>query len=221
MSTAGGLVFQGTADGEFEAYDAKDGRRLWAFNARHGIIGCPISYSVAGRHNISILAGYGGTIGPFRQSREPRLEVWRASPSSDLRSRRCRRSAAHRAADFTVHALDDASLVIDQARAKAGLMAYQGNCAYCHGRLLHSAGSPAPDLRESALALTGRAFTRSSRTARCCPSSCRGSSGCPRSKCARIYLYIRAGARQVLLDQADKAKRPPPARESAASGRAH
>src|SRR5690606_34075963 len=37
LATAGGLVFQGTADGFFNAYDAHDGKPLWRFNAGLGI----------------------------------------------------------------------------------------------------------------------------------------------------------------------------------------
>src|SRR3546814_1242167 len=33
LSTAGNLVFQGTADGYFTAYDAESGKQLWQFNA--------------------------------------------------------------------------------------------------------------------------------------------------------------------------------------------
>jgi quinohemoprotein ethanol dehydrogenase len=59
--TAGDIVFQGTADGWFSAYDAKTGEQLWRFNAGHGIIGAPMSYAVDGRQYVSILVGYGGS----------------------------------------------------------------------------------------------------------------------------------------------------------------
>jgi quinohemoprotein ethanol dehydrogenase len=42
LATAGGLVFQGTAKGDFNAYDAKSGERLWQFNAGLGIISAPM-----------------------------------------------------------------------------------------------------------------------------------------------------------------------------------
>ena len=44
LATAGDLVFQGTADGYFSAYDASTGKRLWRFNAGLGIIAAPMSY---------------------------------------------------------------------------------------------------------------------------------------------------------------------------------
>ena len=67
LSTAGDLVFQGTGDGFFTAYDAASGERLWRFNAGLGIIGAPISYSVAGRQYVSILVGYGGATAIWNQ----------------------------------------------------------------------------------------------------------------------------------------------------------
>jgi len=47
MSSAGGLVFQGTGDGELEAYDAQSGARLWHFDAKLGIVSTPITYSAS------------------------------------------------------------------------------------------------------------------------------------------------------------------------------
>ena len=37
LSTAGGLVFQGKLNGEFVAYDAADGTRLWMHDLRWSI----------------------------------------------------------------------------------------------------------------------------------------------------------------------------------------
>ncbi|HEY1588362.1 MAG TPA: PQQ-dependent dehydrogenase, methanol/ethanol family, partial [Rhodanobacter sp.] len=60
LSTAGGLVMQGTGDGDLFAYDAGTGQELWHFDAGLGIIASPISYSSQGRQYLSILVGYGG-----------------------------------------------------------------------------------------------------------------------------------------------------------------
>jgi len=57
MATAGGLVFQGTADGFFSAYDELTGKSLWHFNAGLGIISAPIAYSAGGREYVSVLVG--------------------------------------------------------------------------------------------------------------------------------------------------------------------
>ncbi|PNY80130.1 PQQ-dependent dehydrogenase, methanol/ethanol family [Deinococcus koreensis] len=72
LTTAGGLVFTGTtADRDFIAFDAKNGKKLWSFKTNSGVIGQPISYSVNGKQYISVFSGYGGAIplwaGPMAQ----------------------------------------------------------------------------------------------------------------------------------------------------------
>jgi PQQ-like domain len=59
-TTAGNLVFEGHADGRFVAYSADTGAPLWTFDAQTGIVGAPITYKVAGRQYVFVLAGYGG-----------------------------------------------------------------------------------------------------------------------------------------------------------------
>jgi alcohol dehydrogenase (cytochrome c)/quinohemoprotein ethanol dehydrogenase len=60
LSTGGGLVFQGTAAGNFTAYSAKDGDQLWTFAAQTGIIAPPVTYTVNGDQYVAVLAGWGG-----------------------------------------------------------------------------------------------------------------------------------------------------------------
>ncbi len=60
LSTAGGLVFQGTSDGHFAAYAADSGEKLWDITTKIGIVAPPISYSVDGKQYVSVLAGWGG-----------------------------------------------------------------------------------------------------------------------------------------------------------------
>jgi quinohemoprotein ethanol dehydrogenase len=59
LSTAGGLVFQGTPLGDFHAYRATDGERLWSFKAQVGVVAAPASFEIAGEQYIVVLAGYG------------------------------------------------------------------------------------------------------------------------------------------------------------------
>ena len=60
MTTAGNLVWQGTADGRFVAYSADKGEKLWEINLGIGVIGSPITYEVDGVQYVSIMAGWGG-----------------------------------------------------------------------------------------------------------------------------------------------------------------
>jgi quinohemoprotein ethanol dehydrogenase len=61
VTTAGGLVFQGSADGNLSAYDADNGKMLWQVNVGTGVIAPPISYMVDGVQYISFQVGWGGS----------------------------------------------------------------------------------------------------------------------------------------------------------------
>ena len=61
LSTAGNLVFQGNVGGEFVAYDAADGTKLWSFPAQTGIVAAPATYTVGDAQYVVVLAGWGGT----------------------------------------------------------------------------------------------------------------------------------------------------------------
>ncbi len=57
LATAGGLVFAGESNGWFKAYDAKDGKVLWKFQAGAGVNAPPSSYMVGGKQYIAVAAG--------------------------------------------------------------------------------------------------------------------------------------------------------------------
>jgi alcohol dehydrogenase (cytochrome c) len=57
LSTAGGLVFTGEANGLFKAYDAETGSVLWKFQAGAGVNAPPSSYTVDGKQYIVVGAG--------------------------------------------------------------------------------------------------------------------------------------------------------------------
>ena len=60
LVTAGNLVFQGTAAGDFIAYNATNGAKLWSSWATTGIVAPPITYSIDGKQYVSVMAGWGG-----------------------------------------------------------------------------------------------------------------------------------------------------------------
>src|SRR3546814_15380040 len=68
MATAGNLVFQGHADGSFNAYDSETGKRLWTFAAGSGVLGPPITYKVNGRQYITVLSDFGTSGAPFGET---------------------------------------------------------------------------------------------------------------------------------------------------------
>ena len=57
LATAGGVVFTGTGDKEFLAFDAKSGRELWRYMANGGVNAPPISYAMDGKQYIAVAAG--------------------------------------------------------------------------------------------------------------------------------------------------------------------
>jgi len=61
LSTAGGLLFSGSADGYLYAFDAKTGKVLWkSAQATSGFLGVPSSWRVNGKQYVGIWAGWGG-----------------------------------------------------------------------------------------------------------------------------------------------------------------
>ena len=61
LSTAGNLVFQGNVGGEFVAYNAADGTKLWSFPAQTGVVAAPATYTIGDEQYVVVLAGWGGT----------------------------------------------------------------------------------------------------------------------------------------------------------------
>ena len=62
MTTAGGLVFFGTPEGEFIALDDETGEKLWSFQTGSGIVGQPITWEMEGEQYVSIASGWGGAV---------------------------------------------------------------------------------------------------------------------------------------------------------------
>jgi quinohemoprotein ethanol dehydrogenase len=73
LSTAGGLVFQGTNGGRFVAYDAKSGRELWTMEAQTGVVAAPASFELDGEQYIAEEVGYG--LAPYGTPNQSRLLV--------------------------------------------------------------------------------------------------------------------------------------------------
>jgi quinohemoprotein ethanol dehydrogenase len=200
MTTAGNLVFQGTGWGQFIAYSASTGEKLWSFYAGLGIIAAPISYSVDGQQYVSLLVGYGGNGGILGKLAD---YGWRF----DEQPRRLLTFALDRHVPlppgkpprFNVKAVDSPSLAIDQGQAARGAKEYQSAlCGFCHGAQLENVGSFAPDLRESALAAAWPAFRS------VLHEGALANLGMPKfghlteDKMRAIYLYIRQGARDAI-----------------------
>ena len=55
--TAGGLVFTGEGNGNFDAFDAKTGDQLWQFQAGAGVNAAPMAFALDGEEFIAVAAG--------------------------------------------------------------------------------------------------------------------------------------------------------------------
>jgi alcohol dehydrogenase (cytochrome c) len=58
LSTAGGLVFSGSAEGNLFALDAASGKPLWNFQAGATVYAAPISYQFEGKQYIAVTTGH-------------------------------------------------------------------------------------------------------------------------------------------------------------------
>ena len=63
LTTAGNLVFQGTADGRFIAYDATSGKSLWETPTGTGVVAAASTYMLDGVQYVSVAVGWGGVFG--------------------------------------------------------------------------------------------------------------------------------------------------------------
>jgi PQQ-dependent dehydrogenase (methanol/ethanol family) len=62
LTTAGNLLVQGNAQGQFVIYRANDGGKLWEMPILTGAVAGPISYSVNGEQYIAVAAGWAGSV---------------------------------------------------------------------------------------------------------------------------------------------------------------
>ncbi len=207
LTTAGNLVFQGTGRGRFIAYDATTGESLWSFDAGLGIIGAPITFEVSGQQYVSILVGYGGAAGMgtalfdygWRFNRQPRRLLTFALGKRGALPPNVVSSPA-------LAAVDDPALAIDEAEVAEGFKLYHSTCHLCHGMGVESTGSIAPDLRESPLALSWRAFDSVLREGLLSAVGMPKYDDLSERDRRAIFAYVRHRAREALHPHPDNAK---------------
>lgn len=150
LSTAGGLVFQGTAGGEFRAYDARTGSKLWSFPTQQGIVAAPVTYGLGDDQYVLVAAGWGG-IFPLLAGEiarhggmgggNGRLLAFKLGAGRVLPPPEGGRLIA---ADILPERFGDAATIA------LGKARYHRICAGCHGDSAVS-GGVLPDLRWSAI----------------------------------------------------------------------
>jgi alcohol dehydrogenase (cytochrome c) len=65
LATAGGVVFTGQLTGEFEAFDADTGKKLWHFQTGSGVEGQPVTWEQDGVQYVAVSSGIGGVYSLF------------------------------------------------------------------------------------------------------------------------------------------------------------
>ena len=126
LTTAGNLVFAGTADGRFAAYSADKGEKLWEAPIGVGMVAPPVTYEVDGRQYVSIAVGWGGVFGLFQ----------RASDKHDLgRVYTFALGAGKPLPEVPAYPQGEliSGVKYDPAHIAEGTRIYVSNCVFCHG----------------------------------------------------------------------------------------
>ena len=146
LSTAGNLVFQGNVGGEFVAYNAADGTKLWSFPAQTGIVAAPATYTVGDDQYVVVLAGWGGTyaISAGDASRLGGPAINR----SRVLAFKLGGSAALPEPSAAPALAKPPALLGDAQLARQGQVSFHTSCSTCHGDSAVG-GGVLPDLRWS------------------------------------------------------------------------
>jgi len=148
VSTAGNLVFQGTSMGEFAAYQADTGQRLWSTQTHTGILAPPITYEANGEQYVVVELGWGGAFGlaagqlahdaQANQGNIPRVLAFKLNGTDTMPE------APPPSNPPLTPPPDKASANV----VAAGKLQYHTFCSMCHGDSAFS-GGVLPDLRYS------------------------------------------------------------------------
>jgi len=156
LSTAGNLVFEGTAQGSLEAYRADNGQKLYSADTQSGVVAAPISYTVAGEQYIAVVVGWGGVF-PLA-SGEVALKSGRVQNISRVLAFKLRgKSSLPPLPQFTQPQLKPPRPTASASTVQKGEALFQSYCSTCHGDVAIS-GGVLPDLRYSG-ALGNTAWT--------------------------------------------------------------
>jgi alcohol dehydrogenase (cytochrome c)/quinohemoprotein ethanol dehydrogenase len=147
LSTAGNLVFEGTAQGDLEAYRADKGEKLWSADAQSGVIAAPISYTAGGEQYVAVVAGWGGVF-PLATG-EVALKSGRTQNISRVLAFKLGGKASlPPLPQLPLPQLNPPRSTSSAAIVQTGEGLYQRYCSTCHGDVAVS-GGVLPDLRYS------------------------------------------------------------------------
>ena len=125
-TTAGNLVFQGTADGRFVTYNAKTGEKLWEAPTGAGVVAGPATYMVDGTQYVSIAVGWGGVYGEAARATDVEMPgtVFTFALGGDAKPPLFSKMDPLKLVEGVEYKPEDVG---------PGTLLYVSNCALCHG----------------------------------------------------------------------------------------
>lgn len=148
LTTAGNLVFQGTTQGEFAAYRADTGEKLWSKSIGSGILGAPSTVEIDGEQLILVPAGSGTTsaLGNIRKygggaNGPARLLAFKLDGKVEL--------APPSPDTSNIFARPPRPRPNAQLAAQGRLVFYSHYCDLCHGEEVVGGPGSVPDLRRA------------------------------------------------------------------------
>ena len=156
LSTKGGLVFQGTADAHFAAYDAVSGDKKWSFFTQTGVVAAPITYELDGEQYVAVASGWGGAFvlgfgGVFPTGsaiNAGRVMVFKLGADGSLPELENVEKP---------EPIIPAMLDVPESTIAEGLKLYSNMCVTCHGDQAYSSGL-VPNLRYSGITTSAEAW---------------------------------------------------------------
>ncbi|MBI5257601.1 MAG: PQQ-dependent dehydrogenase, methanol/ethanol family [Burkholderiales bacterium] len=148
LTTAGNLVFQGTADGRFVAYNATTGEKLWETPTGTGVVAAPSTYLVDGKQYVSIAVGWGGVYGLSMRTTD------RKGPGTVYTFAAGGTAKAPDFVDYKLGALLK-GVDYDPKHYQEGTLIYVSNCVFCHGVPGVDRGGNIPNLGYSSADIIG------------------------------------------------------------------
>ena len=147
LTTAGNLVAQGDAAGNFNVYRADSGEKLWSMSAQSAVMAGPSTYEINGEQYIAVMSGWGGGY-PLMQGKDSaksgnlrnvsRVLVFKVGGTATLPA----------LAPEQQLVLNPPPATADAATVAAGRGLFAQYCGVCHGENAVG-GGVVPDLRAS------------------------------------------------------------------------
>jgi quinohemoprotein ethanol dehydrogenase len=150
LATTTDLVFQGTAEGDFIAYDGSNGNILWKMNLGGGILAAPVSYMLNGKQYISVAVGWGGGYGmkkKFTALQEGRIFTFTLNGKAPMPEFK----------QQTTLQKPDVTFTATVKQVQAGETLFWKYCGTCHV-VNNGGGGIAPDLGYSAIVANEQIF---------------------------------------------------------------